>query len=748
MLENIKKEIPVFIDECFGSVRSNYLFFFALLLLLIWMPLEYGARYMRTQTAGQVITASLILLLFNQKNKVFFKYPLWSISIFWIFILSSSLFFSSSKMLSLEELMRNIMYITLPITIFGWADSESRRKLISYSIIGAGSLVSLISIFYFFVNYYQTMVFEPTSVPLSRTNDLGAYLLLIFPLSFSNFLYEDKRYIDKFVYAFASLISFITIILTFSRGIWLSTLLAIIMILIFGFKILKKNIIYLGTIGVLALIPVVMKWDAIVNRILSLQNIFNNAENSIEWRKSLIKGCLNIFLDNPIIGTGLNTFSQVFSLYQEKAGYFSINPHNYYLQLLAETGMIGFSTFIILVISILYMSFKAFRNSESIFKGISLGLFVSIISSLLHISVDIEWSVASIPILFWIEVGCLISIYSAVNFKETRFSVLSDRFDYIKKPSSFLIALSLLIIPVSSYFASFFFNKSLQLERTGEFEKSKTYNYLAMNILPANSGRMANNYAKIMLKEDNLQDALYYSQKAIKADVYNYNYYKTYSDILMKISPNNAPKALESLIVAVKFNPYIHPKLYKQVADFYFFQMKNQTEAINWLKDGITHFTLGQLAHYERYTPEDRYQLYFVYNTLGELLAKDSPLTSKEYLKKAKIIINNELTTPAEDQLISKPVATVRNYWASINKKESLDIYIDLNADIPTPPNNLHYEILNYINIEHHIFSVTVEYNLSIKNKQEKKILTMKDNLVLTEKGWKISNRIIGAKNE
>lgn len=260
MLKNIKKEIPVFIEECFGELRSNYLFFIALLLLLIWMPIEYGARYTSTQTAGQVITASLILLLFNQKNKVFFKYPLWSISIFWIAVLSTSLFYTSSKILTLEELMRNIMYITLPITVFGWANSESRRKLISYSIIGAGSLVSLIAIIDFFISYYNTMIFEATSAPLSRTNDLGAYLLLIFPLAFSNFLYEDKRYIDKFVYAFASLISFITIVLTFSRGIWLSSLFAIVMILIFGFRILKKNIIYLGGIAVLALIPVIIKW--------------------------------------------------------------------------------------------------------------------------------------------------------------------------------------------------------------------------------------------------------------------------------------------------------------------------------------------------------------------------------------------------------------------------------------------------------------------------------------------------------
>ncbi|MEK7433389.1 MAG: O-antigen ligase family protein [Cyanobacteriota bacterium] len=746
MLKKIKLDIKDFFKICFIDVRTDVLFFLGILLLLFWMPIEYGARYINVQTAGEIITGSLILLLFKQKNNFFYKYPLWAISIFWIGVLSLSLLFSSSKLLSMEELLRNLMYISLPIIVFGWADSESRRKLLSYTVIGAGSLVSIIGIAFFLFYYIKTLNMEAAAMPLTRSNDLGAYLLLIFPLALSNFLYEEKRYLDKFLYAFTACLSLVTIIFTFSRGIWLTSIFSVILILIFGFRILKKNIISLVVMGILAFIPIVIKWDSIVNRFLSIQNIFNTSENSIEWRKSLLRGALNMFYDNPIIGSGLNTFSQVFPFYQDTAGYYSINPHNYYLQLLAETGIMGFFTFIILILSILYMSFKAFINSENIFKGISLGLLVGIISSLIHISLDIEWSVSAIPILFWIEVGILISIYGAVGFKETRFTTLSDRFDYIKKPVSFVIAIFLILISFSNYEASILYAKSMFFTQENNLENAKKYNYWARSVLPVNSAKFLNSYSELLVKENKFEEALEFSKKAIISDRYSSNYYKTYSDILMKIDPvKHKDMALETLITAVTYNPYMHPKLYKQVADFYLIQMNKPYEAIKFLKTGASNFPIFNLYNYERFTPDHRYQLYLLYKLLGSLSSKDSPVTSKDYSRVAKFLLETEPETPSTiiNKQLSKPALTVKNYWKDIKNKKDTRIYIYKDAKFDLPPKELDFEFIDYINIEHRLFTMNVEYMLSVKNNDEKRNLIVKDILILTEGGWQIFKRDI-----
>jgi O-antigen ligase len=747
----LKDKVLDFLKDCFGDSRINILFFTGVLILLIWMPVEYGARYINTQVAGQVICGGLILILIREKNETFFKYPLWAISFFWIAVLCFSFAFSIARLASLEELMRNILYISLPLIIFSWATSDNRIKLLSYTVLLTGTLVSSIAIFGFLSDYIKTLIFTPASSPLSRTNDLGAYMLLIFPLAISSFLYEDKSPIEKVLYALASILSFITIILTFSRGIWLSIIIAIILVLILGRKILKKNLIYIGIVAVLSAIPIIIKWESIVNRLLSLQNIFLNAENSIEWRKSLLRGSLKIFEDHPVFGTGLNTFGYIYSLYQERAGYFSINPHNYYLQLLTETGVIGFITFVVLALSILYMSFKAFANSENIFKGIALGLLVGIISSLIHISVDIDWSVTAIPILFWVEVGLLIAIYNRVNFKETRYTNFNDRFNYIKRPVMIIIAISLIIIPTLNFYSLTFYTKANKDFSENDIDNAESNIYWALKLSPWPSAKHHSLYASILLKENKLPEALNVIEKAIKLEKFNYNFYKTYAEIVTKISPRNREMALNALITAVTLNPYMHPKSYEDVGDYFLNEMKNENDAIYWYKNATKHFPLAQLGSYEPYTPDDRYQLYRICKKLGTILEKQSPKEAKEYKYISTFLLNNQRKVESKlGDSTATPTAVIKSYWQDYGKPgRDTNKYILEGSMIFQPPSDFTYEFVDFINIEHSIFSAKVEYKILIKSnlggKEQVREYKLIDMVVPTdEKGWQISSRAKG----
>lgn len=740
LTKNLKENFNSFINNCFKDGKFDILFFLGIALLLIWMPISYGARYLNTQVAGQVIAGSLMLLLLRQKNQNIYKYPLWAISMFWVGMLSVSTVLSVAKLASIEELMRNLMYISLAISVFSWSDIKDKTKLLSYSILSSGLIVSSYAIISFFINYYNTLSFDLASEPFGRTNDLGAYMLLIFSLALSNFLYENDEYLEKAFYALVSILSSVTIILTFSRGIWLSSMIALVLILILGRNILKKNLIYLGLVGVVSLIPIVIKWESIVSRFLSLQNIFNNAENSIEWRKSLLKSTFDMFIDNPVIGTGLNTFPFVFSTYQEKAGYFSINPHNYYLQLLAETGVMGFISFMVLVMSILYMSFKAFKNSEKIFKGIALGLIVGIISSLLHISVDIDWSVLSIPMIFWIEVGLLISIYHSVNFKETRFTNINHRFDYLKKYVFGLIAISLIIVPTMNYLSLTEFTEAIKLTLKGDIENAKKHNEKAMMFAPYSSSKHNNNYALLLAKEKNYSEALKYSEKAISLDKYNYSFYKINSDLILKNYPNKKEDALNSLKTAVLYNPYAHPKLYKQIGDFYINKLNNQEEGIKWYLEGISKFPLDQVAHYERYTPDDRFQLYSLYKDLGIVLDKKEPGQGKEYKKQSELILSSQPRLESSDKENSTPTDTIKNYWKHIYKKD-ISYLINKDSEVFSPPQGFSYKFVDFVNIEHSIFKVKIEYKIQLISDKQKSDLTIIDELLPSDNGWVISER-------
>ncbi len=748
-LQNTKEKVYIFLKSCFADDKFSILFFMGISLLLTWMPIENGARYLNTQTAGQVICGSLIFILLRNKNQNIYKYPLWSISLFWIGILIISCIFSITKLASIEEFMRYIMYISIAIAIFSWSDSKDRMKLVSYTLLSSGLIISCFAIFEFFNEYFNTLSFNLASAPFGRTNDLGAYMLLIFPLALSNFLYENDEYAEKAFYALVSIFTVITIVLTFSRGIWLSSIIAVILILLLGIKILKKNIIYLGIVAVISLIPVVINWEAIVIRFLSIQNIFNSAENSIEWRKSLIKSTFEIFMDNPAIGTGINSFSFIVSAYQKRAGYFSVNPHNYYLQLLAETGVIGLFTFIILALSILYMSFKAYKNSEKIYRGIALGLLVSIISSLVHISVDIDWSVLSIPMVFWMEVGLLIAIYHSVNFKETRFTQFNNRFDYLKKFIFIIFAVSLIVIPTMNYI-SFQSYVSANYQRVNnDLEKAKVLTQRAMLFAPYSSAKHNNLYAQILYKEKKYDEALNYVGKSIKLDPYNYRYYKNYAKILIKQdSKNNLDEALENLKKSVTYNPFTHPEIYGDVADFYIQKLKNVDEAIKWYKLAIEKFPVSQITSYERYTPDDRFELYSIYKNLSFLSELKKVGSGKEYKKISDFLLTSQpkIQSPY-DNINSTPTDTIKNYWKKYGK-EDISFLTKSGEDIFTLPPDFKTEFIDFIKIEHFIFSVKLEYMISAQDKNTKRNFIVVDEVIPTDNGWIISSRSKKEDNE
>jgi O-antigen ligase len=65
-----------------------------------------------------------------------------------------------------------------------------------------------------------------------------------------------------------------------------------------------------------------------------------------------------MFLDNPLFGQGINSFSKLCSeeKFKKDDGICTNHPHNSYLQLLSEAGLLGF----LFIFSILFMISKFF----------------------------------------------------------------------------------------------------------------------------------------------------------------------------------------------------------------------------------------------------------------------------------------------------------------------------------------------------------------------------------------------------
>jgi len=82
-------------------------------------------------------------------------------------------------------------------------------------------------------------------------------------------------------------------------------------------------------------------------------------------RDQLIKGAYNMFLDKPLFGHGPKMFrvlceDERYSINKKSC---STHPHNFYIQLLAETGIVGF---LFLLSAFIYLIYYAARQLKAI----------------------------------------------------------------------------------------------------------------------------------------------------------------------------------------------------------------------------------------------------------------------------------------------------------------------------------------------------------------------------------------------
>lgn len=139
-----------------------------------------------------------------------------------------------------------------------------------------------------------------------------------------------------------------------------------------------------------------------------------------DHRFYLWKDCLNIIRDFPLLGSGLGTFKYIYPLYK-----FNVTTavdynfaHNDYLQIIIETGILGFLAIIAAIIifirdTLQFLNINS-ENKDSFKYFITLGAFTGVISILIHSLADFNLHIPSNAIYF----TTLIGIIYAVNSEE------------------------------------------------------------------------------------------------------------------------------------------------------------------------------------------------------------------------------------------------------------------------------------------------------------------------------------------
>lgn len=399
---------------------------YALYILIAFLPFSfrfifaYGTEMqIPTEPLLAIMSLAIILrwIIMSRSDKTTIKFPfrlpmlVYGLSMI-ISLINSSRVYSSAK-----GSIRAIAYMMVAVLVFSLiTDRNKLKRLFIISIIPASIAVGWTVIFLIgrLDKWQWTSAYE--GLPFTSYSHYGAFVAVILLIIFARTLY-DKGIYDKVAWNILLGFFFVAICLSFSRGAWLSFIVAM------GFLLIQKSsgiqhkkilllIGALALLGFLLIIPYASRIIIARARVMTDLGYAANRERLLRWGTAIM-----MFLRHPVIGCGYGTFAFTYvndpAIIGTHLSQYRMGAHNEYLQALAELGLLGFSAWMWIIISFFLYGFrllKRLKNEASFYRSIIIGVMAAELSLLIHFMVNnmIQADIVGIP--FWLLIGALPAI--------------------------------------------------------------------------------------------------------------------------------------------------------------------------------------------------------------------------------------------------------------------------------------------------------------------------------------------------
>jgi O-antigen ligase len=174
---------------------------------------------------------------------------------------------------------------------------------------------------------------------------------------------KDKKKLELYFMILFFLLLSGLVLISGERAAFFFYFLSFIFIIIF-MKGYAKLRIALSVGSVIFIIIIISSFDQIKNRMLLNPSTTITKFIFTPEHDSLIRTAYNMFLDKPLVGHGPKMFRVICKDKKYAVGIMPCmtHPHNFYVQLLAETGIIGFSFLFSVFVYVLYCSYRQFKS--------------------------------------------------------------------------------------------------------------------------------------------------------------------------------------------------------------------------------------------------------------------------------------------------------------------------------------------------------------------------------------------------
>jgi O-antigen ligase len=210
------------------------------------------------------------------------------------------------------------------------------------------------------------------------------------------------RYALRFaLYAVITVLLAAALFLSYSRGAWLGAAAAIGVVIVFAPRRLRIGLAFgaVALIGLVALSSAGLLPSAISERLADAGTLFdirdvrgvpiNDANYALIERQAHWQAALNMLSDHPWTGVGFSNYQPSYEQYRLLNWPMPLgHAHNIYLNVAAETGVIGLGLYLLLWIVIFAVTFRVIRRAQGIDRAMVVGLMGAWVYLGTHMLVD------------------------------------------------------------------------------------------------------------------------------------------------------------------------------------------------------------------------------------------------------------------------------------------------------------------------------------------------------------------------
>ncbi len=323
---------------------------------------------------------------------------------------------SYAKMSSAKSVMVYLAFLTVYYLIINLLSEQKSVQTVINLMVAASVICSIYGIYQYFtpeeLNVWQdSQMFGDIEGRIvsffENPNVYGEYLILMIMLNFAAVINTEKRSFKAFGIV-ALLLSAVCMVLTYSRGCWIGIAVSVMLFLFIMYRDWFMRGIVLGCAS-LFFLP-----KSVITRLMSIGNL---ADSSTSYRVYIWEGTLSMLRDfwQTGIGVGTDAFNSVYPVYAYGA-ISAPHPHNLYLLLVSEMGILALVLFLVFV---LFMIKKLFSVSQTCAdKKLSVwsaAMVSALVGYLIQGMFDNVWYNYRVFLFFWIFVGLCAAVCIAAK---------------------------------------------------------------------------------------------------------------------------------------------------------------------------------------------------------------------------------------------------------------------------------------------------------------------------------------------